>query len=68
MNSTKVSVKHRNRNEANLCYRQLIIKIMYKVVSVTNKDFELYRGTYDECNQWAMNNFHSFGYMQVLPL
>ena len=41
---------------------------MYKVVSINNDQFELHRGTYSQCNDWAMAYFNMHGYMKIIPV
>jgi len=41
--------------------------IMYKVVTTDDKTTALFYGTYDECEEWARNNHHTYGPMNILP-
>jgi hypothetical protein len=39
----------------------------HKVITVKDKA-EVFSGTYDECEEWAMVHVHTYGYMDIVPL
>jgi hypothetical protein len=39
----------------------------HKVITVNGK-VEVFRGTYQSCEEYAMTHVHTWGYMDIIPI